>query len=648
MTVSSYRLFLNDFCKNKMEHVLGDVRGMLTFFPEFYEGELLYSVFARYHVRSGHMSQTETMRTLFGPNGIYKNATPELPNQLSFLHGQVNHFKGGTIEKWIHEHTFFPYYTAFTNEQIRKKVYDLMVEGAPNGVSLIRLTGSGAANIRSSKYFRYCPRCLQEDISVHGESYWRVMHQLPSVLVCPIHEVPLHNSRVPYRSIERQNYFPATVKDCKGSSVIPNLNETTYQHIIDLAKQSAYLLKKSLYYNYHHIQERYYILLQQKGYVTVGGIYRQKILHEDLIEFYTNAGLSLFQSDLSKQNETWLKSLLIRKNYICHPIRHLLLLHFLGENVFSIEGRGRNKKEYFGKGPFPCLNKAAIHYLTHTIQKVDLEYCERRKCIIGVFRCSCGFVYTRVHCENQSVDPNIYNNVRDYGDVWKRKVLEERERGKTLQEIGKGLGVHRVTIREHLKKYASEAIKRKMDEDILQERRRYFLHIKEQYPNDNVTQLRYRNPAVYNWLIRHDREWLLLNQPIIKKEKRFTPKYICWEERDKEVLEELKLVVKRLKLQHKPVRISKTRLGRETKYEYLLRKHLEKLPCTQAFLKKVIETVKDFQIRRIRWAAIQVYNSGKRVSAYQIRVKAGFLNPKNLNEQLWEEIYRQVDEFLCR
>lgn len=43
---------------------------MMTFFPVPYEDEVLYSVLARYHVRSGNISYKATMRDLFGSTSV--------------------------------------------------------------------------------------------------------------------------------------------------------------------------------------------------------------------------------------------------------------------------------------------------------------------------------------------------------------------------------------------------------------------------------------------------------------------------------------------------------------------------------------------------------------------------------------------------
>ncbi|WP_260985580.1 hypothetical protein [Bacillus thuringiensis] len=105
----------------------------------------------------------------------------------------------------------------------------------------------------------------------------------------------------------------------------------------------------------------------------------------------------------------------------------------------------------------------------------------------------------------------------------------------------------------------------------------------------------------------------------------------------------LRKEVELLMSQEKPIRITLTRLGKNLGYHYCIRNHLDKLPYSKLYLENVVETVEEFQVRRINWAASQIYKEGKVMSAYQIRLKAGFLNPKRMSERIWQEIYKQVD-----
>ncbi len=615
---------------------------MFTYFPSMYEGEALYSVFARYHVRSGNLSTSSTAESLFGPKGVHKNISIELPTSLLSVYQKAAYFEEKPIKEWIYNHTSYPYYIVFTNKEIQQRAYQMMIKGTKSSVSVKSTTGSGSSYVKPPNYLRFCPKCLKEDMKTYGESYWRIVHQLSSVLICPKHEIPLHSSKIAYKGVSRVKYVTASMDVCNSNPVMFGLNDKLYENLLVLAKQSAEILKSRVFYDRNDLQERYKIFLEQKGYVTTEGVYRQQLLRKDIINFYGQQGLSLLQNPLSNQSDTWLKVILTKKNYTSHPVRHLLLLQFLGKEIHDIE-RELEPEVAFGSGPFPCLNRAATHYGSNIISNVELEYCNRRNCKIGIFRCECGFVYTRVSKGNDKRNLYKYNNVREYGDIWRKKVLEERANFKTLGEIASELGVHRVTISAHLKSYNLEGIKKQNQKDLLQERMKAFICLMKQHPNDSMTQLRRRNAALYDWLKVHHKEWLYTHRPARQETKRIKKKNVLWDERDKEILEMLRKEVELLISQEKPIRITRTRLGKNLGYHYCIKNHLDKLPYSKLYLENVVETVEEFQVRRINWASSQIYKEGKVMSAYQIRLKAGFLNPKKMSERIWQEIYKQVD-----
>ena len=71
---------------------------MITFFPVPYEDEVLYSVLARYHVRSGNISYKATMRDLFGATSV--TAVMDLPSN---IHNLVNNMplNSETVPKFV-------------------------------------------------------------------------------------------------------------------------------------------------------------------------------------------------------------------------------------------------------------------------------------------------------------------------------------------------------------------------------------------------------------------------------------------------------------------------------------------------------------------------------------------------------------------
>jgi len=74
--------------------------------------------------------------------------------------------------------------------------------------------GSIAGNLTSSTpNLRFCPECVNEDLAIFGESYWRREHQLPAVSMCQHHG---HGLLVSTIAIRAQLPVPPP-HQCKGT-----------------------------------------------------------------------------------------------------------------------------------------------------------------------------------------------------------------------------------------------------------------------------------------------------------------------------------------------------------------------------------------------------------------------------------------------
>lgn len=101
-----------------------------------------------------------------------------------------------------------------------------------------------------------------------------------------------------------------------------------------------------------------------------------------------------------------------------HPFRHLLLLYFFDQDIDSFL-EIKEDDGPFGRGPWPCLNKAAKHYKDLVISEVEIN--TRDKVLIGKFSCSCGFEYTRVGPDKSEDDKWSKSRITAYGKVWGEK-----------------------------------------------------------------------------------------------------------------------------------------------------------------------------------------------------------------------------------
>jgi len=147
-----------------------------------------------------------------------------------------------------------------------------------------------------------------------------------------------------------------------------------------------------------------------------------KYLLDSFVSFYSDTLLSTISCRLKYGPTNGLSGLLSRDDdrFLQHPIRHLLLINFLGQTVrqLILEFSGY---EPFGSGPWPCKNKAADHFGKLLIKDCKVLDSQHRKgAPFGILSCECGYAYTLY-----GVGPaNDYQHgaVLSYGPIWEESL----------------------------------------------------------------------------------------------------------------------------------------------------------------------------------------------------------------------------------
>ena len=163
-------------------------------FPSFYPDELAYSLFARYHIRSGNIYFAETSQELFGKVII----NPEL-EFIDVITEETKQYltRNRTMEEVVLDHTMYKQYARFQSKEKRTALFQMLLE----------TTGyyAGAITINHKEEhgtLKYCPICAREDRQTYGETYWHRIHQLRGVCICPVHHCKLHASNIRSRKTE--------------------------------------------------------------------------------------------------------------------------------------------------------------------------------------------------------------------------------------------------------------------------------------------------------------------------------------------------------------------------------------------------------------------------------------------------------------
>jgi hypothetical protein len=331
-------------------------------------------------------------------------------------------------------------------------------------------------------------------------------------------------------------------------------------------------------------------------------------------------GCELGGRDVRKDN--WLLRLVRDPKHVQPPLHHLLLINFLGptaEEFFSLP----EELNYFGEQPWPCLNPASEHHGEGKITGCEISYRGKNHRPVGSFSCECGFVYARTGPDETPEDRLRISKMKAFGHVWEDALRRLwADPALSISGIAARLEVDPLTVRRHAERLQlpvsglkrrvrslSPALRLKAVSPVAEHSRKrrkhrtLWLEAMKRRPKPNMKSLRGSLPRTYAWLIQNDAAWLMTHRPKPSKRARAATS-VDWGRRDSKLALAVRELAKRLKsTPGRPIRVTKTAVGRDLGQIALLRQKIHKLPLTAAALNEVAESRADFAIRRVMWAA---------------------------------------------
>jgi hypothetical protein len=284
----------------------------------------------------------------------------------------------------------------------------------------------------------------------------------------------------------------------------------------------------------------------------------------------------------------------------------------------------------FGEGPWPCLNPVCDRFRKPQIRECNIHFAyiakERKNKPIGIFRCTCGFVYSRIGPDALPEDQFHFTKVKSYGAVWETHLQNLWEDSSlNLCAIAREFGVVPCTVKRQAVRLglrfprrgsiakstqaSTELLSRSRNalvttQDTLEIYREEWLAAVKENPAARRTFLSEKFSRLYRYLRKYDAEWLEAHMPPPFVYRRVVPgRQVDWESRDIELADAVKLSALRLKnISTDPVWITRNAIGQDIDKKALLYKQLYKLPKTAQALAEVIETREQFAVRRVQWA----------------------------------------------
>jgi hypothetical protein len=179
--------------------------------PALLPNEHLLSVLARWFDTTGRNEFLRMSRRVTSNNHRLNPSAIWRPVYRHLLH----HFldtKG--IANVLSEHTLVPYYRSF----IKKENRQLLSEKNLSESSDFKLLPTLQSNIKTLHCWRWCAECTSEDDEEYGVTYWHTYHQIPTMLRCYKHNVPLlakcQSCGFEYKHFQR-HWLPPKDRECK-------------------------------------------------------------------------------------------------------------------------------------------------------------------------------------------------------------------------------------------------------------------------------------------------------------------------------------------------------------------------------------------------------------------------------------------------
>lgn len=589
----------------------------LANFPVPYPDELLYGIISRYqnHLR---VSSAWIKQQLFSKQYYY--SLVDLPTQLNMIMRNTGFNKYLDIACLRDGHTLYPFYCGFLGDTKRETV-SVDMEGN-GGSHMWNIIGYPYDLIKDLDSMKFCPKCIIEDMGHYGEPYWHRIHRAPGVLVCPKHNVFLRTGcptcGEPF-VLSPHKYLALHGRCSNGHDLSIFIDEDIRHqgHFLSYAENVSMMLDGAGSFNPVLLKKACVDRLKELGMATHKGQVRWQEFSDSFSAHFGKEFLSAMGSLVAPDPENnWLFHG-IRDNFKgCHPTRVILLIQYLFGTIRVLMEHLKKGYRPFGDGPWPCLNRAASHYMQRVVTECQVTGHAALSRPVGLFKCDCGFHYIRTGPDFKKDDSFRYSQVRQFGDVW---ISEARrlffEGDLSLTEIGSRLGVSKGTVFYYVKEY--DSISHGFDEMRLKVRREKILTILKEKPDISRKQMCKRANKEYQWIYKYDKEWLDANiPPLSKNEANLRRTTYDWKQKDQTLCNSVIRIVGEIKNElGKPIKISRReifrRMGCERPHSV---KERNKLPETFRLLEEVVEATEDFQIRSAEWSAVELVARGEKVT----------------------------------
>lgn len=414
-----------------------------SYWPEFYEGEILYSTIARFVRRIGGLTTEAIHRELLGLKS-YRYSI-DLPTRIDHLASRINlkHYSSLDI---IHKHTLYNYYASFYDESERKDLLRYMRSFNPK----VEKSFFGRKSpVGPVTHMRFCRECCDAMIERHGEPYWRREHQVPTIRVCLEHGKLLSSSAI-FIGGGGLKYVPLT----KTTEAVDqglsraDVTDEAFDQLLRIARISKECLDGHRKEIPTKLFNQYRSALHERGFSRSNRARISNVMLEQSASIYADK-VALIWPNISSTNhdqEKWFKIPIRTRNCRTHPAYHILFQDFINQ----IEETEVDGVPSIFRGlsiDWPCCNPFVVHET-----KPKVKFLDYRKTSAGTrvkFQCDCGCIYNKTQSHDGHFGKPV---IISYGPALVDQIVRVKRDGLSVRELCEKVGIIPATFYSHARK----------------------------------------------------------------------------------------------------------------------------------------------------------------------------------------------------
>lgn len=559
------------------------------FFPAACPDETLHSLLSRYVRLSGLGSWTAVFNAAQGDASFARDLP--FPCHLIDLVQALPSGANLGLDSIIARHTLLPYFQPFLTEpQFADAQFQMAYRG---GIGLKIKLGIIASRLETTSRTRFCPTCLIKDVRDHGTAYWHRVHQLPGVWICPHCQTPLvvvdHHwlARGPRRLYLPQDEdiqahaHPLLLTDRQGRSLLTVARNSQRLLEANAPPQSATLVRQAFL---KVAIERG--LASPSGRLCLGQLAHYLLRYFDTLP--TSGEFLVLRGELDSLPACWVTKILRKPRGTHHPLKYLMLASALGLDLSSI---------LCANGVSSCIPPWHVEKALR-IEKLNADI--------------------TTELAQQSV-PSQHVSKRAEQAVWEGAI-----RGAEAEEIARSAGLSAATVYRSIRAVSGGPERWKQLKFLKVRAKR-----RERFSSHYLTLFAHECQD-YSWLYRNDLQWLKAHLDKADAHKGNRKPSRLFAELDTLLAEKIIECARSIRaLPGKPVRVCKTRIGRELDALSRFEKQLNRLPLCADALASVSESTEDFRRRRLVCATENLVRIGRPVTRSAIYRSASIRPPGN-------------------